>query len=74
MIVVDVNVIAHRRLRTDRSRPAARVEQKDGFWIVPPLWRYEFQNILVTTVKQGKLTPSEAHYLWEETESALLFF
>jgi len=46
MIVVDSNIIAARNLSSVLTSKAEQVEQKDPVWIVPVLWRYEFQNIL----------------------------
>jgi hypothetical protein len=44
MIVVDSNIITARNLTSVLSSEAEQVEQKDPVWIVPVLWRYEFQH------------------------------
>ena len=51
MIVVDSNIIAARNLTSVLSAKAEQVEEKDPGWIVPVLWRYEFQNMLATAIK-----------------------
>ena len=60
MIVVDSNIIAARNLTSVLSAKAEQVEQKDPGWIVPVLWRYEFQNILATAIKSGQIRPEQA--------------
>ncbi len=47
MIVVDSNIITARNLTSSLTSKAKQVEEKDPVWIVPVLWQYEFQNILV---------------------------
>ena len=60
MIVVDSNIIAARNLTSVLSAKAEEVEQKDPAWIVPILWRYEFQNILATAIKARQIRPEQA--------------
>ena len=46
MIVVDSNIIAYWLLPGEKMAEAESVWQKDSNWIVPPLWKSEFRNIL----------------------------
>ena len=46
MIVVDTNVITYFVLQQARTEQARSLYQLDGDWRVPPLWRYEFLNVL----------------------------
>lgn len=71
MIVVDSNVLAARNLAGPASRLAEAVERLDPVWIVPPLWRYEFQNILATALRQGRMAPEEASAAWGRTAAQL---
>lgn len=71
MIVVDSNVIAYRHISGSRTATAERVEQKDPVWIVPRLWRYEFQNILAAAVKTSQLKPLDAVHQWTRVAAAL---
>jgi len=66
MIVVDSNIIAARSLTSVLTSKAEEVEKKDAVWIVPILWRYEFQNILATAIKAKQITPEYALDLWQE--------
>lgn len=65
MIVVDSNVLAARNLTSVLTAKAEQVERKDPLWVVPVLWRYEFQNILATAIKANKITPELALDVWQ---------
>lgn len=71
MIVVDSCVLAARSLTTALTRKAAAVQRKDPVWIVPGLWRYEFQNILATAIKTGQITPGRALHVWDTVAEAM---
>ena len=71
MIVVDSNVIAARNLTSVLTSKAEKVEQKDPVWIVPVLWRYEFQNILATAMKAKQITPEQALGVWQGVAAVL---
>jgi len=61
VIVVDNSVLVPAILEnewTDRARVAA---SRDGDWILPPLWQYEFTNVMVTLAKQGRIAAAVAH-------------
>lgn len=64
MIVVDSNVMAARNLTTVLTREAEQVEEMDPVWVVPPLWRYEFQNILAKAMWTRQLTLQDAMRAW----------
>lgn len=72
MIVVDSNIIAARNLTSALTPKAERVEEKDPVWIVPVLWRYEFQNILATSIKVKQITPDHAWDVWQRVSDILL--
>ncbi len=72
MIVVDSNIIAARNLTSVLSAKAERVEQKDPGWIVPVLWRYEFQNILATAIKTRQIKPEQALDVWKRVFGILI--
>lgn len=60
MIVVDTNVLLNLFCESPLSHFARLVRAKDGDWIVPPLWRYEFMNGLAKTIWKGILSESVA--------------
>jgi predicted nucleic acid-binding protein len=72
MIVVDSNIIAARNLTSVLSTKAEQVEQKDPVWIVPILWRYEFQNILATSIKAKQIEPEHAFGVWQKVSGILI--
>lgn len=47
MIVADANVTAYLLLEGKYTQQAAEVYRKDNHWLVPPVWRHEFANIMV---------------------------
>ncbi len=71
MIVVDSNIITARNLTSVLTSKAEKVEQKDPVWIVPVLWRYEFQNILATAIKADQIKPEQALHVWQKVSAIL---
>ena len=71
MIVVDSNVLAARVMLAQTSNLARRVEELDPVWIVPPLWRYEFQNVLAKTISARLTTPEAAMGIWRQIVSKM---
>jgi predicted nucleic acid-binding protein len=51
---------------------AKQVEEKDPVWIVPVLWRYEFQNILASALKAKQIKPEQALNIWERVSNILI--
>lgn len=72
MIVVDSNIIAARNLTSSLTFEAKQVEKKDPVWVVPVLWRYEFQNILATAIKAKQVRPERALDIWEKVSNMLI--
>ncbi len=72
MIVVDSNIIAVRNLTSALTSKAEQVEEKDPVWIVPFLWRYEFQNILATSIKAKQITADQAWDVWQRVSDILV--
>jgi predicted nucleic acid-binding protein len=71
MIVVDSNIVAVRNLTRSLTSEAKQVEEKDPVWIVPVLWRYEFQNILATAIKAKQIKLEQALDIWEKVSKIL---
>ena len=72
MIVVDSNVLAARNLAGVPTRLAEQVEDRDPLWIVPPLWRYEFQNILAKAIHARLITPEDALVAWRKASTQMV--
>ena len=71
MIVVDSNIVTARNLTSSLTSEAKQVEEKNPVWIVPILWRYEFQNILATATKARQIKPEQALDVWEKVSNIL---
>ncbi len=72
MIVVESNIVAARNLTSSLTSEAKQVEEKDSVWIVPVLWRYEFQNILASALKAKQIKPEQALNIWERVSNILI--
>ncbi|MDP3017942.1 MAG: type II toxin-antitoxin system VapC family toxin [Deltaproteobacteria bacterium] len=72
MIVVDSNIVTARNLTSTLTSKAEQVEEKDPVWIVPVLWRYEFQNILATAIKAKQIKPEQALDVWKKVSKVLV--
>jgi predicted nucleic acid-binding protein len=72
MIVVDSNIVAARNLTSSLTSEAKQVEEKDPVWIVPVLWRYEFQNILAGAIKAKQIKAEQALNIWERVSNILI--
>ena len=72
MIVVDSNIVTARNLTSSLTSKAEQVEEKDPVWIVPVLWRYEFQNILAAATKAKQIKPEQALDIWEKVSRVLI--
>src|SRR4030065_2105921 len=72
MIVVDSNIVTARNLTTSLTSEAKQVEEKDPVWIVPVLWRYEFQNILAAAIRAKQIKPEQALDIWEKVSKILV--
>jgi predicted nucleic acid-binding protein len=71
MIVVDTNVLVARNLEHAMSALAGEVGRLDPNWIAPPLWRYEFQNVLAKALWTRRLTLDTAAEAWRCTLSGM---
>ena len=60
MIVVDTNVVAYLFLESPHRKNSQGVRRFDSVWVVPPLWRSEFWNVLVMNVRHRRLAPELA--------------
>ena len=71
MIVVDTNVLAARNMEHEKSTLAEQVDLCDPVWIVPRLWRYEFQNILAKALWTRRMTTDMAVDIWRQVMKAM---
>jgi len=64
MIVADTNLVAYLVIEGDRSGAARTAYRRDPDWRLPPLWRAEILNALVTTVRAGVLDNAGGLEAW----------
>ena len=65
MIVADVDIVAYLLIAGDRSDAARAVWERDPAWRLPPLWRYEFLNILAAVGSSQRVSPADLSITWE---------
>lgn len=71
MIVVDTNVIASLYLETEQSRAAEKALLKDADWAAPILWRSQFRNLLVQSLRKRRFDLHHSLQLLEAAETQL---
>ena len=71
MIVVDANVLAFFLIQGDRTAEADRLREVDSEWLVPPLWRVEFQSILWKYARHGGMPEMTALTLLDQAVELL---
>lgn len=71
MIVADSNLIAAFWILGERSPVARRVRRRDADWIVPPLWRSEFQSVLRQHLVRGDVSLAQALWFADKSEADL---
>lgn len=64
MIVADTHLVAYLFIEGERTGAARRVWERDGEWVLPPLWRSEFLNVLTLSVRAEGITAVAAQNLW----------
>lgn len=68
MIVVDTNVIAYLMLPGEQTQLVEQVMAKDNRWLVPPLWKSEFRNVLTLYLRQEKVTVDQIRAIMTRAE------
>ena len=64
MIVADTNLVAYLLIDGVHTSVAKAVYARDDVWVVPPLWRAEFLNVLTNFVRAGLLTERQYRSVW----------
>lgn len=68
MIVADTNLIAYLVIPGDKTAVAKQVLKRDTNWIVPRLWRSEFENVISIYLHQDLYTLDEGLEFMREAE------
>ena len=64
MIVVDTNVLIYLSIGGEKNSLAQAVRIADANWVLPPLWKHEYLNVLATYGKNGHLNLTDLRGLW----------
>ena len=72
MIVADANLLAYLLIPGAHTGVAERTYERDAHWVAPPLWRSEFLNILVNSLRSGLIKPGQADSLWARAPALIL--
>ena len=68
MIVADTNLIAYFLITGGFTPEARAVYQKDPEWVAPLLWRSEFRNVLILSLRHNILSLDDTLSLMDRAE------
>ena len=71
MIVADTNLIVYWLCEYPVTEEARKIRSTEPEWVVPPIWRHELANTLVSMVRAEALTAGDALSVMGVAESAL---
>ncbi len=71
MIVVDCNIVVYAHFPNPLREVARRLRSIGRQWVVPPLFRSEFTNVLVQHVRRNLVTAAHAISLTQAMETSL---
>lgn len=71
MIVADTNLIAYLLIKGIHTREAEAVYETDPEWVAPALWRSEFRNVLVSSLRLSLLSLEDAFDLMGRAEQLM---
>lgn len=69
MIVVDNSILVSALVETGKTAKAKQVAAGDRQWILPPLWRFEFTNVLATLSRKLMLDMRMARIVLDEART-----
>jgi predicted nucleic acid-binding protein len=64
VIVADTSLVSYLLIEGEQTEGARAVWSTDPDWRLPPLWRAEFLNVLVTSARAGVVDREQALLLW----------
>jgi predicted nucleic acid-binding protein len=68
VIVADTNLIAYLLVDGPFTKEARSVYEKDRDWTAPSLWRSEFRNVLIMSLRCGLMNFADALEIMEDAE------
>jgi predicted nucleic acid-binding protein len=64
VIVADTNLVSYLLMEGEQTPAAREVRQRDPQWVLPPLWRSEFLNVLATSCRAAVIDLEQALSAW----------
>jgi predicted nucleic acid-binding protein len=71
VIVVDTNVVARLVIPGAGTPAAEQVRDRDATWAAPALLRSEFRNVLVTSIRAGRIVQKAALQALRDADEVL---
>lgn len=71
MIVVDTNVVARLVIPGTGTPAVEQLRSRDATWIAPALLRSEFRNVLVTSIRTGRIARQTALQALRDADEVL---
>jgi predicted nucleic acid-binding protein len=72
VIVVDTNVVAYLLLPGPHTEQAEALLIQQPDWAAPPLWRSEWRNVLIGTLRRGHLGIDQVLALPQQAEDLVI--
>lgn len=72
MIVADTCLVFHLFNETDLTTSAQKVLDKDSHWLLPPLWKEEYANVISTLARKELRPISEVIKQFDYTVNELM--
>ncbi|OGV54250.1 MAG: hypothetical protein A2X45_07700 [Lentisphaerae bacterium GWF2_50_93] len=74
MIAVDTNILVYYMVEGENTTLAQKIKERDPEWIIPPLWKHEFINVLAVIHMQKKKQGKDLTQYQSVWEDALMLF
>jgi len=71
VIVADTNLVSYLLIEGEQTEAVRQVWSKDSAWVLPPLWRSEFLNVLATAHRAKVVTQEQAMLAWQRARALL---
>ncbi|HUF37637.1 MAG TPA: type II toxin-antitoxin system VapC family toxin [Anaerolineales bacterium] len=64
MIVVDTNVVSYLLIEGENTSLAQDIYRRDKIWLLPPIWRHEFLNVISSYIRFGGISEKVGRECW----------
>jgi predicted nucleic acid-binding protein len=74
MIAVDTNILIYYMIEGEKTGLARKIRERDPEWVIPPLWKHEFINVLAVIHMQKKKQGKDFSQYQSVWDDALMLF